>query len=365
LYADDYGGNSNGEVFSVALKELGVKASETIYVDNNPIERLPLAKAMGIHTVRLMRGDSRLLKASENQPRPDYEVETLRDILDIIGVSKEVSCSSTSVIEKTEASISESKHRSENLKTNVLQVKQKKVTVVISQPTYLSWTGYFRIMQEADVFVFLDSVQFEPRSWQCRNRLKSPSGSSWLTVPIRHKGNLAICDTEIDNSKSWRKQHWNAINIYYGKAKFFDLYAPSFKTFYSAEWSDIASLNINFTKFLAGQLGISPIFVRASRLGLTGKRTKLLLEICKMFDANRYVSSIGAKDYMEADGAKAIFDEKGIEVEFLTANFPKYPQLFGEFIPGLSVVDLLFNCGPEASKFLFAENAAILSKLDR
>jgi hypothetical protein len=263
------------------------------------------------------------------------------------------------------ASISACKDRSENLKKNVPQVKQKKITVVISQPTYLPWAGYFRIMQEADVFVFLDSVQFEDRSWQCRNRLKSPSGSSWLTVPIRHKGNLAICDTEIDNSKPWCKQHWNAINVYYGKAKFFDLYAPSFKTFYSAEWSKIALLNINFTKFLAGQLGISPIFVRSSRLGLTGKRTNLLLEICKKFDADRYVSSIGAKNYMEADGAKAIFEDEGIEVEFLTANLPKYPQLFGEFIPDLSVVDLLFNCGPDAAKFLSAENTAILSKLDR
>ena len=354
LYADEYGGNSNIEVFSVALKKLGVKASESIYIDNNPIERLPLAKKSGIHTARLLKGEYRSLKAYWNQPKPDYEIENLSDILGIIGISKAGSCSSTCFEGKKAAFISTNKVSSENLKKSSPYVQKKNITVVISQPMYLPPASYFRIMREADVFVFLDSVQFEPRSWQCRNRVKSPNRTSWLSVPVKPENNLAICDTEIDNSKPWRKQHWHAINAYYGKAKFFNLYAPFFKAFYSAEWNKIALLNINFTEYLAEQLGISPIFVRASRLGLTGKRTKMLLEICKMFDADRYVSSIGSKNYMEENGAESLFEKEGINVEYVQVNLPRYPQLFGEFISELSVVDLLFNCGPDASKIIAA-----------
>ena len=238
-------------------------------------------------------------------------------------------------------------------------------TVVISQPTYLPWTGYFRIMKEADVYVFLDNVQFEKRSWQSRNRIKSAKELGWLTIPTHHSSQSRISDVEIDNSKQWMRQHFNAIKTSYGKAPYFDDYCSFFKSVFEFRWTNLALLNIYLIEYFANQLGLSPIFVRASKLGLEGKRTNLLLDICKMFGANRYVSSIGAKNYMEADGAKSIFEKAGIMVDFLQVNLPKYPQLFGEFIPELSVVDLILNCGPESSKILFDENTAIISKLDR
>jgi WbqC-like protein family len=238
-------------------------------------------------------------------------------------------------------------------------------TVVISQPTYLPWTGYFRIMKEADVYVFLDNVQFEQRSWQSRNRIKSVKEFSWLTIPTHHTSQSRICDVEIDNSKEWMRQHFTAIKTSYGKALYFGDYYPFFKSVYETDWTKLALLNIYLIKYFAKQLGLSPIFVKASKLSMEGKRTNLLLDICKMFGADRYVSSIGAKNYMEEDGAKSIFEKEGIAVEFLEVNLPKYPQLFGEFVPELSVVDLVFNCGPDSSKILFGENTAIFSKLDR
>ena len=238
-------------------------------------------------------------------------------------------------------------------------------TVVISQPTYLPWTGYFRIMKEADVYVFLDNVQFEQRSWQSRNRIKSAQQFAWLTIPTHHDSQSRICEVEIDNSKPWKRQHLNAIKTSYGKAPYFNLYSSFFKSVYESSWTELVLLNIYMIKYFAAQLGLSPVFVRASKLGMEGKRTTLLLDICKMFGADRYVSSIGARDYMEEDGAKPIFEKEGIKVAFLEVNLLKYPQLFGEFIPELSVIDLLFNCGPDSSKILFEKNTAVFSELRR
>jgi len=152
-------------------------------------------------------------------------------------------------------------------------------TVVISQPTYLPWAGYFRIMKEADVYIFLDNVQFEQRSWQSRNRIKSVEKFVWMTIPTHHESQSRICDVEIDNSKPWKRQHQTAIKTSYGKAPYFGDYYPFLKSVYESRWTELALLNICLIKYFAGKLGLSPIFVRASKLGLEGKRTALLLDI--------------------------------------------------------------------------------------
>ncbi len=238
-------------------------------------------------------------------------------------------------------------------------------TLVISQPTYLSWLGYFRIMKEADVYVFLDNVQFEPRSWQCRNRIKSPANSSWLSVPTRHEGlQSRICDIEIDASKPWRRQHCKAIAMSYSRAPCFAHQYSFFSSVYERSWQKLVSLNIHIIQYLASQLGLRPTFVQASKLGLVGKRTNLLLEICKMFGADRYVSSIGAREYMREDGAKEIFENAGIKIEFLQFNHRPYKQLFGDFVPEMSFIDCLFNCGPESSRIVLGEGSAIFQSIE-
>ena len=231
-------------------------------------------------------------------------------------------------------------------------------TIVISQPTYLPWLGYFRIMKEADAYVFLDSVQFERRSWQTRNRIKTPTKWTWLTVPTLHENTETLCpiqDVRIDNSKDWQRVHWNSIRTSYGKAPYFKEYSPFFRSFYEKQWETLVSFDIHIIKYMASQLGISPIFFRSSELQAEGKRTHLLFNLCRMLDANRYVSSIGAKEYMENDGAKKLFEENGITVDFVTYNEPCYPQLFGDFVPQLSAIDCLFNCGPDSSKIMLDE----------
>jgi hypothetical protein len=232
-------------------------------------------------------------------------------------------------------------------------------TVVISQPTYMPWLGYFRIMKEADIFVFLDHVQFERRSWQCRNRIKAPKKWIWLTVPTLHEGRCSIKDVKIDNTKPWQRQHWNALRVCYGKAPYFNLYSPFFKSVYEKNWTKLVTLNIYIIKYLACQLGLSPVFLKSSELKVRGRRTRMLLNICKMLGANRYVSSIGAREYMIEDDAEELFEKEGVKVEFLEYNHPEYPQLFGNFISHLSFIDCLFNCGPDSAKIVFSKESAI------
>ena len=236
-------------------------------------------------------------------------------------------------------------------------------TLVISQPTYLPWLGYFRIMKEADVYVFLDNVQFEPRSWQIRNRIKVPSKEIFLSIPTHHTLQSRISEVSIDNSKDWAKQHWNALRLSYGKAKFFKYYAPFFEAVYRQKWTKLVHLNITLIKYLAQQLGINPIFVQASKMNLESKRTDLLEEICRKFNADRYVSSIGAHQYMRNDGAQKLFEEARITVDFLQYNTPDYPQLFGNFIPNLSTIDCLFNCGLDAQEIMKKAEASTFYRL--
>ena len=229
-------------------------------------------------------------------------------------------------------------------------------TVAISQPTYLPWIGYFRIMKESDIFVFLDSVQYERQSWQCRNKIKTAQNWMWLTIPIKHNSNfLAIKDVEIDNSSLWSLKHWKSIETCYGKSPYFDIYSDFFKGVYEKQWILLSELNISIIKYLAKQLGLSKTFLRSSELNVSGKRTDLVLNICKFLGADRYVSSVGAEDYMLRDNAEQLFKTADIQLDFLKYDSPVYPQLFGDFIPQLSFIDCLFNCGPDSSRIVFDE----------
>jgi len=232
-------------------------------------------------------------------------------------------------------------------------------TVVISQPTYLPWPGYFRIMKEADVYVFLDTVQFERQSWQNRNRIKTQANWRWLTVPIKHQGLFQpIKDVRIDNAEPWGRTHWDTLSASYERAPYFGLYSPFFKSVFEKEWENLSELNIHIIKNLASQLNLEPEFLRSSELDIGGKRTERLISICKKLDAKRYVSSVGAIEYMKQDGGEQLFAAEGIELAFLEYKQPVYSQLFGEFVSGLSFVDLLFNCGPNSSNVVFDERNA-------
>lgn len=247
-------------------------------------------------------------------------------------------------------------------KAEVPLTSTKMKTVVISQPTYLPWLGFFRIMKEADVFVFLDHVQYVRQSWQCRNRIKSPRRWIWLTVPITHAGFCPIKDTLIDDSEKWQKAHLKTLEMFYQRAPYFKDHHAFFRSVYEKKWKHIAELNIYLIQYLASQLDLSPVFVRSSELNVEGKRTQMVFDICRKLGASRYVASIGAMEYMKSENASELFGDQ-IQVQFLEYRHPSYPQLFGEFVPGLAFVDCLFNNGPESARIVFGENTAIFHTL--
>lgn len=226
-------------------------------------------------------------------------------------------------------------------------------TAVILQPHYLPYSGFFKLIDEADVFVFFDNVQFEARSWQIRNRIKNPEGFQWLTVPIVKSFGQLIKDVKINNSTDWQDRHWQAILHNYSKAPFFKDYRDFFQQVYTKKWESLSELNIYIIEYLVKELGLKTKFIKASELGVSGKRSELLANICKKVNADKYYSNIGSKEYM--DKQMNFFDDAGIKVSYMEYKHPTYTQLFGEFIPYMSVIDVLFNHGKKAREIILGE----------
>jgi WbqC-like protein family len=227
------------------------------------------------------------------------------------------------------------------------------VKIAIAQPTYLPWLGYFDLLDKVDRFVLLDSVQFEKQSWQQRNRIKTPTGLQWLTVPVVFRKRLSqrIVDVEIREAEFWR-DHLRAVELNYRRAPFFDRYYPAVSELLrsSAQGLRLAELTITLFRWLAGALGIPTPVVRSSELGVQGQRTHLLAEICRALGATAYISPLGSADYLlrELD----TLAELGVTVSFQHYEHPCYRQLFPPFQAYASVLDLLFNEGDDALSIL-------------
>lgn len=217
-------------------------------------------------------------------------------------------------------------------------------TAVIMQPTYLPWMGYFDLMDQSDVFVLLDSVQFDKRSWQQRNRIKTPSGELLLTEPVFSKGKCdqKICEVQIDQTSNFAEKHIRAIQHNYSKAPCFGKYIDELTAILRKRHQYLAELNIELINWLRGVIGVETELVRNSSLGVQGKKVDLLVAICKAVGAEHYLSPLGSKAYIEENN---IFAQNNIELEYQNFEHPVYKQLHGDFIAYLSVIDLLFNEG--------------------
>lgn len=225
---------------------------------------------------------------------------------------------------------------------------------VILQPSYIPWRGFFHQIQKADVFVFYDDVQFDKRGWRNRNKIKTPQGSKWLTIPVHSKGHqiehTAISEIEICQDEDWSRKHWSMIQQHYAKAPHFGRYRELFERFYSRSDLRLADFTIDFTIQLAEELGLrNKRFIRSSTLGVTGTKTDRLLNVLAEVKATRYISGPSARDYIEAEK----FAAAGIALEFMTYDYPEYPQLYPPFDPQVSVLDLLFMTGPDAPRFIW------------
>jgi len=222
--------------------------------------------------------------------------------------------------------------------------------VAVLQPGYLPWLGFFDQMLRADVFVFYDDVPFDKHGWRNRNRVKSRMGPQWLTVPVRMGGKLGerIFDVQIDNNQPWGRKHIATLRQLYAGAAFKEKYLPALVEELSRPWDRIADLAIALTRMMASWLDIETPTYRSSELGVPGDRNTRLINICRHFGADRYLSGNAAQDYLDVAG----FADEGIAVEWQNFQHPEYPQQYGEFVPFLSAIDLLLNCGPDSPALL-------------
>jgi hypothetical protein len=219
-------------------------------------------------------------------------------------------------------------------------------TMAVLQPGYLPWLGFFDQLRRADVFVYYDDVQFDKHGWRNRNRIKTQSGPLWLTVPVRH-GGLGfpkILEVEIDGRTPWARKHVASIRQAYARAPFLDRYLPALEELLHRKWDRLVDLDIAAAGLIAEWLGLSRRIERSSALGIGGDRSERLLNMCRHFGASVYLSGDSAQSYLDMP----LFAAHGIAVEWQQYVHPTYAQLHGEFVPYLSAVDLLLNCGDES-----------------
>lgn len=227
-------------------------------------------------------------------------------------------------------------------------------TLVVLQPGYLPWLGFFDQMRRADVFVYYDDVQYDKHGWRNRNRVKSPAGPHWLTVPVRHHGlgQPRIMDVEIDSRAPWARKHVGSLRQFYARSPFVQLYLPELEALLERSWTRLIDLDVAVVAMMANWLKLSPEMHLASALGVEGEQSGRLLALCRHFGATRYLSGSAARDYLDVP----LFERHGVAVEWQDYRHPTYPQQHGEFVPYLSAIDLLLNCGEESRAILESEN---------
>jgi hypothetical protein len=219
--------------------------------------------------------------------------------------------------------------------------------VAIMQPTYLPWSGYFGLMQQVDLFIYLDNVQFSRRSWQQRNQIKSASGPIWLTVPVIKKGKREqlISEIEIDSLAAFNVSHQKSIQTCYSKAKYFREYSSKLFDCYETQKSLLSNMNISFISCIKEALSLNTKVIRASELQANGAKDVLLASICSEVGATEYLSPPGSYEYLKDSDA---FKRAAIPISYLKYSHPIYHQMHTNFLPYMSCIDLLFNCGDQA-----------------
>jgi hypothetical protein len=217
--------------------------------------------------------------------------------------------------------------------------------VSIHQPQFMPWLGYFDKIHKCDTFVFLDTVQFKKNEFQNRNKIKTAQGWMWLTVPVSYKYPQHLDEVMINNVMDWRKKHLTSLTINYQRSTYFHTFFPDLKQFYTQHAETIAEINSESIIMLLKSLGVGKDTVFASALGdLPDEPSERLAAICAAIGADTYLSGAGGKTYLDPKP----FNSRGIKVVFQEFRHPVYPQLYGDFIPNLSLLDLIFNCGPHS-----------------
>jgi len=225
----------------------------------------------------------------------------------------------------------------------------KKVAIV--QSNYIPWKGYFDMIAAVDEFILYDDMQYTRRDWRNRNHIKTPQGLQWLTVPVRVKGKYhqKIKETELDGS-DWASAHWKILTQNYRRADYYDEIAAWLEPLYLDEvYTSLSQLNRQFIEAVCSYLGIETIIKNSWDYSLPEGKTERLADICAQAGGTEYTSGPAAKDYVEEN----VFTQRAIKLTWFDySGYPEYPQLWGDFAHNVSILDLLFNCGKNASGYM-------------
>lgn len=225
--------------------------------------------------------------------------------------------------------------------------------VAILQSNYVPWKGAFDLIGSVDHFVLYDSVQFTKNDWRNRNRIKTPQGVQWLTIPVGDSIGRRIRDVEIRDAATGRA-HWKTLHVNYARARHFAAESRWLEPHFTAEpWTSLSDVNRRLLEAVCQRLGIRTRFHDDARFGPTGERTERLVAICRALGATCYVSGPAAKAYLD----ETAFAAAGIAVHWFDyAGYPEYPQLWGPFAHDVSILDLLFNLGDAAPRAMKPES---------
>jgi len=224
--------------------------------------------------------------------------------------------------------------------------------IVVSQPMFLPWVGLFEQIKIADNFVHYDDVQMpQGRSFMSRVQVKTSNGMKWLSIPIRRNGRQLIKDVEIDDSKNWKESHLGILSQCYMSAKYGTYAVDLVESLYQYETDSLADFCIEITEKIADFLGVKREFSISSNYNFSSSSSRKLLNIVMALNGNVYVTGHGAKNYLDHE----LFEAKGINVEYIQYELKEYQQMYGDFTPYVSIIDLIANMGEKAPDFMVSE----------
>jgi hypothetical protein len=219
------------------------------------------------------------------------------------------------------------------------------VRIGVIQSSYVPWRGYFDFIASVDAFVFHDDIQYTKNDWRNRNRIKTPKGTEWLTVPVHYKEvSQLICETSIDHSTAWQKKHFRKMQESYREAPYAQVALDILASVQVEQSETISNLNMELTKRICAYLCITTPLIASSDLFLVGKKTDRLIDLLKKLSATTYLSGPSADAYLDKDA----FRKNDIRLEYKSYDYGPYPQLWGPFEGAVTVLDLIANCGPDA-----------------
>jgi WbqC-like protein family len=224
-------------------------------------------------------------------------------------------------------------------------------TIAVVQSNYIPWRGYFDLINSVDEFILYDDVQYTIRDWRNRNVIKTSSGPLWLTIPVQVKGKYLqkIKDTRISDP-AWRRRHWATIVHSYSRAKYFPMQKELFEELYlQADDKLLSEINYRFIVAICRILGIRTTISWSMDYNLIGDKTERLVHLCQQAGATAYLSGPSEKAYLNED----LFRSGGIRVSYMDySGYREYTQLYPPFLSQVSIIDLIFNEGPQATDYM-------------